>query len=256
MKIGIITDIHENTSMLRKVLDLAEEHGCDELACLGDIVGYDSRFYGYRQERSARECVRLVKASCKWVVAGNHDLFASRRYPEYTNGFKYPSDWFLMEPSGRKSASAGKVWSYEYDEPNDLEDQDLEFIRSLPESVTAVAGGVSCMFSHYIYPDLSGSTTRYVERNGQICQAWEFLERNNVRYSFSGHSHQLFAGFAYKSPGRMLKAVHPIPDRIFNLGDEPVIIILPPLSGEKGRTGFSIADTVNRKVSIITAGLS
>jgi predicted phosphodiesterase len=256
MKIGIITDIHENAPMLRKVIDLAEKHGCDELACLGDIVGYDSRFYGYQKERSARECVKLVKASCKWIVAGNHDLFASGRFPGYTNGFEYPAGWFSMAPAERKSASKGKVWSYECDEPNDLGEQDLEFMRSLPELVTDLIDGVSYMFSHYIYPDLSGSTTRYVERNRQICLAWEFLEHNNVRYSFSGHSHQLFAGFAYKSSGSMLKAVHPIPDRIFNLGDEPVIIILPPLSGEKGRTGFSIADTGNRKVSIITSGLS
>jgi predicted phosphodiesterase len=256
MKIGIITDIHENAFMLRNVLELAERHGCNELACLGDIVGYDSRFYGYGQERSARECTRLVKANCKWIVAGNHDLFASGRLPGYTNGFEYPSGWFMMTPAGRKSASNGKVWSYEYDEPNDLGEQDIEFMRSLPESVTVVIDGSSCMFSHYIYPDLTGSTTRYVERNSQLCQAWELLDRNNVMYSFSGHSHQLFAGFAYKSSGSMLKAVHPIHDGIFNLGNEPVIIILPALSGERGRTGFSIVDTANWKVSIITAGLS
>jgi predicted phosphodiesterase len=256
MKIGLITDIHENASMLRKVIDLAERHGCDEMACLGDIVGYDSRFYGYRQERSARECIRLVKASCKWIVAGNHDLFATGRLPGYTNGFEYPDGWFGMTPAERKSVSNGKVWSYEFDEPNDLEEQDLEFMRSLPELETDFIDGISCMFSHYIYPDLSGSTTRYVERNSQICLAWEFLERRNVRYSFSGHSHQLFAGFAYKSSGSMLKAIHQITDNNFNLGDEPVIIILPPLSGERGRTGFSIADTGNRKVSIINTGLS
>lgn len=254
MKIGIITDIHENAARLTTALRLSEEYGCDELACLGDIAGYDSRFYRYPDKRSARECIRLVRSNFRWIVAGNHDLFAVRKIPAYSNGFEFPPYWFEMDPPARKKAAKGKVWSHEYDEPGDLEETDIEFIRSLPEFVTAKAGGLSCMFSHYIYPDLSGSTTRYVERNHQTCLAWDFLESSNVVYSFSGHSHQVFAGFSYKSNGSFLKAIHSFPGNSFNLGNEPVIVILPPLAGEQGRSGFSIVDSESRKVTIITEG--
>lgn len=254
MKIGIITDIHENTARLNTALRLAESYGCDELACLGDITGYDSRFYRYSNTRSAKECVNIVRLNFRWIVAGNHDLFAARKIPAYSNGFEFPPDWFEMDPEKRKKAAKGKVWSHEYDDPNDLGESDIEFIRSLPEFVTAEADGLSCLFSHYIYPDFSGSTTRYVERNHQTCLAWDFLEARNITYSFSGHSHQAFAGFSYKSGGNYLKAIHTFPGNRFNLGNNPVIVILPPLSGEQGRSGFSIVDTESRTVSIITDG--
>lgn len=254
MKIGIITDIHENAARLRTALSLAEAYGCEEIACLGDIAGYDRRFYRYPDARSAKECINLVRSNCRWIVAGNHDLFAARKIPAYSNGFEFPPDWFDLDPLRRKKVSKGKVWSHEYDETNDLEESDIEFIRSLPEFVIADAGGLSCIFSHYIYPDLSGSTTRYVERNFQTCLAWDFFEARNVTYSFSGHSHQIFAGFSYKGGGNLLKAVHSIPGKSFNLGNDPVIVILPPLSGEQGRSGFSLVDSESRKVSIITDG--
>ncbi len=73
------------------------------------------------------------------------------------------------------------------------------------------------------------------------------MNLHDARYSFSGHSHTIFAGFAFmgKSNGARsyLKAIHPIASDRFNLGDEQVMVSLPPLSGEKGRTGFAIFDT-------------
>ena len=136
MKIGIFTDIHENSEMLVNALKIAEASGCHELLCLGDIVGFDVRFYRYDLKRSARECVRLIKSNCRWVVAGNHDLFAAGRVPAYTNGFTYPDIWFKSDPAERKKLSFGKVWSYEGDAPNDLGDEELAFLSDLPNSLS------------------------------------------------------------------------------------------------------------------------
>jgi hypothetical protein len=247
MKIGILTDIHENSDLLVKALKLTEASGCHEMLCLGDIVGFDVRFYRNDSKRSAGECVRLIKSTCKWVVAGNHDLFAAGRVPVYTNGFTYPDHWFKSGPAERKKLSLGKVWSYEGDAPNDLGDEELVFLRELPEFIVTSEPGTICLFSHYIYPDLTGSTTQYIERNHHLNKLWEFMNLHDARYSFSGHSHTIFAGFAFmgKSNGARsyLKAIHPIPSDRFNLGDEQVMVSLPPLSGEKGRTGFAIFDT-------------
>jgi len=249
MKIGIFTDIHENSEALVTALRTAEASGCHELICLGDIVGFDVRFYRYDLKRSAKECVRLIKSNCRWAVAGNHDLFAAGSVPAYTNGFTYPDIWFKSDPAERKKLSLGKVWSYEGDAPNDLGDEELAFLSGLPEFVITPLSVGGCLFSHYIFPDLTGSTTKYIERNHQLGKLWEFMNLQGARYSFSGHSHTIFAGFAYKEkPGlarSYLKAIHPIASDRFSLGDEQMMVLIPPLSGEKGRTGFSILDTDN-----------
>lgn len=255
MRIGILTDIHENTEMLLEAIRLAETNKCDELVCLGDIVGYDKRFYKYIRNRSAKQCLGLIRKNCRYIVAGNHDLFAAGRVPVYSDGFKYPEHWFSLTGDERKSLSAGKVWSYEYDDPVDLEEEDFAFLKSLPEFITTSFNGVKVLFSHYIYPDLTGSTTTYVERNKQLKEAWKFMDKHNSKYSFYGHSHGSFAGFAYRNSFSFLKAFNTIPDNSFNLGDEMVIITLPPLAGEKGRTGFSIIDTDNMNLNIISTTL-
>ena len=39
MKIGIITDVHNNVIALNSMLAVFEEEGCDEIICCGDIIG-------------------------------------------------------------------------------------------------------------------------------------------------------------------------------------------------------------------------
>ena len=259
MKIGIITDIHENVEMLQEAIKMAAVHKCDELVCLGDIVGYDRRFYSYNAKRSAKTCLDLVRSNCRWIVAGNHDLFAAGRIPSYSNGFEYPDNWFQLNIEERKKASRGKVWCYEEDAPNDLGENEILFLSSLPEYITTSVPGITCIFSHYIFPDLTGSTTQYIERNRQLKGLWGFMDLHKVKFSFSGHSHNWFTGFAYQGKingaGSFLKAIHPVPYDNINLGDEMIMIILPPLTGEKGRTGFSIVDSDRMKINIISISI-
>jgi predicted phosphodiesterase len=251
MKIGIITDIHENAARLGEVFKAAEKNQCEELACLGDIVGYDTRFYDHSAERSAGECIGLIRSNCRWIVAGNHDLFASSRFPSWSNGFEYPAEWFGLSNDEKKILSKGRVWCYDSEAQNDLSDNDLEFLLTIPEYALTTVRHDVILFSHYIFPDLSGSTTRYIERNNQMLKHWDFMRSNLVKFSFIGHSHSYFAGFAYRNNSSFLKAFHSLPNNSFNLGEEPVVVILPPVSGEKGRTGFSVLDTENRKLTII-----
>lgn len=252
MKIGIITDIHENEAVLREALKTAAINKCDELACLGDIVGYDTRFYKHNSNRSASECIKIIRSSCRWIVAGNHDMNAAGRFPSYSNGFEFPESWFSTGAAERKKISSGKVWCYEGDASNDLDNDDLDFIRTLPEFLIAEEPGISCLFSHYIFPDLTGSTTQYTERKKQMRKHWDFMDSHNVCFSFIGHSHNHFAGFSYKNNSSFIRAFHSLPQDNFYLGKEPVVIMLPPLTGEKGRTGFSILDTASLRMNIVT----
>jgi predicted phosphodiesterase len=254
MRIGIITDIHENVEMLQESIRLAAVHKCDELVCLGDITGFDQRFYRYSNTRSAKACVELIRSNCRWIAAGNHDLHAAGTFPSYSNGFAYPEDWFKMNIEGRKTVSRGRVWCYEGDSPNDLDEDELVFIRKLPEQILVNVNDITCLFSHYIFPDLTGSTTRYVKRNTHLKEHWEFMNHFKVKYSFCGHFHNFFAGFAYKTINPFSKAIHSIPHNSFNLGDERVIIVIPPLAGERGRASFSMIDMKSLKFNIIAVG--
>lgn len=256
MKIGIITDIHENVRILEETLKIAEEYKCDEMACLGDIVGFDTRFYDLSVKPCAKSCVGLIESNCRWVVAGNHDLYSVSRLPSWSNGFEFPENWFTIKADERKRLSEGRVWTYEYDSPNNLSEKETEYLKKLPEYIIPELGENPILFSHYIYPDFTGSTTIYVERNNQIKRHWGFMGSNSVRVSLIGHSHSIFAGFAYKNRGFSVKAFHSLPNNEFLLGDDSVIVLLPPLSGDKGKTGFTIYDTSTRKLSLIHTGIS
>ena len=65
MRAVIVSDLHSNLAALRAVLDDAAREGCDELWCLGDLVGYGPQ---------PNECVALMQAKAARCLAGNHDL--------------------------------------------------------------------------------------------------------------------------------------------------------------------------------------
>jgi len=66
VRIAVISDIHGNLAALEAVL-AAVAGRCDQVWCLGDVVGYGAR---------PNECVDVVRDRCRVVLAGNHDLAA------------------------------------------------------------------------------------------------------------------------------------------------------------------------------------
>lgn len=63
MRTLVIADIHANYRALKAVLDAFGS--ADEIWCLGDIISYGP---------CPRECIDLVRGSCRYVVRGNHDM--------------------------------------------------------------------------------------------------------------------------------------------------------------------------------------
>jgi len=64
MKFAIFGDIHANLEALQTVLWDAQEQGCSNYVCLGDIVGYAA---------NPVECLQTVQDLGCPVVRGNHD---------------------------------------------------------------------------------------------------------------------------------------------------------------------------------------
>ena len=98
MRIAVISDIHGNLAALEAVL-AAVAGRCDQVWCLGDVVGYGAR---------PNECVDVVRDRCRVVLAGNHDLAACGAEDASPllagRGARHPLD---ARGAARPTASAG-----------------------------------------------------------------------------------------------------------------------------------------------------
>src|SRR5919206_2917840 len=125
MRVAICTDIHGNRQAFEAVIAAAEAAGCNELWCLGDLVGYGA-------EPDA--CVALARDRCAVCLAGNHDLAVIGKLDleEFSRGAALAARWtqeviaedtreFLLalEPSGTAAgiglfhaSPRDPVWEY------------------------------------------------------------------------------------------------------------------------------------------------
>ena len=221
MKLGLITDIHELTTSLQRALAEAGRMGCDEIACLGDITGFDPDLYPKDPLRSASECIRLVRENCRWVVAGNHD---------------------------RENPAAGRP----------LSESDSEYLNNLPDHVVINPDDAFILLSHYLYPDFTGSSVSFVRRLNQLEALNGYMHRENIQVAFAGHDHPSGVGFGYPVPprwnSRMRRAFHYLPFHRYELDGQRLVCLLPAVAGRSGRSGLSIWDTTNLTLDIIQSG--
>lgn len=151
MRYAIISDIHGNREALDTVLAEIDSRSCDEMICLGDIVGYGAE-PGY--------CVEKVRELCKIVVAGNHDYAALG---------KINIDYF--NPHARQAT----LWTR-----NQLAEDQKQYLADLPlsvvlESCTVVHGSLDS-------PELFD----YIQTS---YDAYLTMEKLTNRVCFIGHSH-------------------------------------------------------------------
>jgi diadenosine tetraphosphatase ApaH/serine/threonine PP2A family protein phosphatase len=67
MRYGLFGDVHSNIEALDAVLRALEQERCDQVVCLGDIIGYGA---------NPKECLDRIRSLGIITVAGNHDLAA------------------------------------------------------------------------------------------------------------------------------------------------------------------------------------
>ena len=201
MKIGFLSDIHEDYTALCAAVDLLEKAQCDELICLGDIVGFSFPYQHPYARRNAECCVALIRDRCSAAVAGNHDLFAVRRVPHYTAGFDYGPDWYARTERIRRRKARNRLWGYEeFDLPQHLSAEARAYLGALPEYMTVEIGDTSFFISHFRYPDLSGSLVRSL-RSDHLHEHFAFVRSKDCTLSFSGHGHP--EGFARTEQNRL-----------------------------------------------------
>jgi|SRR5579884_3236880 len=86
MRVAIVSDIHGNRHAFEAVLDAIEESDCEEMWCLGDLVGYGA-------EPDA--CVELAARHAAICLAGNHDLGVRGALPleDFSRGAELAARW-------------------------------------------------------------------------------------------------------------------------------------------------------------------
>ncbi len=68
MLTGIIADIHSNIEALTSVYEKLKEQSCDNIFCLGDVIGYGA---------SPVECIDFVREKNIKCIKGNHDHYVN-----------------------------------------------------------------------------------------------------------------------------------------------------------------------------------
>ena len=190
LKIGIFGDIHEDVTSLTLTLKLLESEKCDDLVCLGDIVGIDTTDYGHKATRDAETCIRLVKENCTTVVVGNHDLFAIKKVPFFTAGFDYPPCWYSLDLLERQKRSANALWDYTpAEEKIALSETAIAYLNNLPEFAILSSGRYSFLFSHHLYPDVSGSTRGMPLWLPDTWRHLSWMKKQGCTIGVSGHTH-------------------------------------------------------------------
>lgn len=86
MRVAIVSDIHGNRQAFEAVLDEIESSDCDEMWCLGDLVGYGA---------DPVACVELARRHAAVCLAGNHDLGVRGTLPleEFSRGAALAAKW-------------------------------------------------------------------------------------------------------------------------------------------------------------------
>ncbi|MBS3769992.1 MAG: metallophosphoesterase [Bacteroidales bacterium] len=190
MKIAIISDIHEDIVNLKTALKQIEKIHADQIVCLGDISGYSIPYYNHLDTRNAHECLQLVRSNCEYVVLGNHDMHAAGIIPRINPDFGYPDNWFQLDYHERKKIASDKIWLHEENDINPLFSRDdIKYLRSLPEYVVLPTKKGNILFSHYVYPNLTGVGKSFYTYSDEFRKHFEFTRQKKSLYSFFGHTH-------------------------------------------------------------------
>jgi predicted phosphodiesterase len=86
VQVAVVSDIHGNRQAFEAVLDEIADSSCDEVWCLGDLVGYGA---------DPDVCVALAHEHAAICLAGNHDLVVRGALPleEFSRGAAIAAQW-------------------------------------------------------------------------------------------------------------------------------------------------------------------
>ncbi len=245
MKLGFVSDIHEDVISLKKGFDALHREHCDQIICLGDIIGFSNPYYPYTKTKDANACIDLIREHCTIVVPGNHDLFAVGRIPAYKAGIEYPDNWFNMELGVRMHFMKGKIWFYENEVTPELTETNKQYLNALPEHQILTTDDGNILLTHFLYPDVSGSLTKRIDDIYDYRNHFLFMRKNSCKLSFAGHMHK--EGFEVVN----IRGVSEFGFTKKRLRMTESFIGLPPVAGGTNKNGVTVFDTRSFEIKAI-----
>lgn len=247
MKLGFITDIHEDVQNLEKALSILSNEKCDTIICLGDIVGFTIPFFRYIETRDAEECVRLVRENCSVVVPGNHDLYAVKKIPHHKFGFDYTDNWYELDYEVRAKKAKNRIWLYEDNELKcHLSDDTKEYLCSLNEIEIRDFDNITFLFSHFCYPDFTGSAIYFPREPFHLAKHFDYMKEHNCLISISGHGHPEGAIIVDQNEFRTSGFGN------HKLIDEQQWIVIPCVARTSRLNGVTVLDTSEKEFKAIS----
>lgn len=158
MKIGIITDIHNNLIALEAVLNEIE-NSCDFIICCGDIIGIGP----YPDETVQR----MMKIKNLIAVKGNHERYLLEGTP---NEIPNEEHMDIEEMKHHK-------WEHKQ-----LSNGSIDFLKTLPYSIKFEIEGKKIFITHYAMND----DNKYTSFCNSIEKLFSSVDADIIIY---GHNH-------------------------------------------------------------------
>ncbi len=237
MKLGFVSDIHEDIISLQKGLDVLYNERCEKIICLGDITGFSNPYYPFGNTKDANSCVNLVREKCEVVVPGNHDLFSAGKIPEFNAGIEYNDEWFRMDISERMRLMKDRIWFYEHEINPELTRDNIDYLKSLPEYHIVDIDGYNILVTHFLYPDISGSLRKRIDDIYDYRDHFWFMRQNSCILSFAGHMHKEGLEVVNRS------GFHEFSFKKIKLKKTESIIGLPSVACGRNKNGVTVFDT-------------
>ena len=122
---AILSDIHSNMEALQSVLADLEKEGCDQILCLGDLIGYGP---------NPRQVIRTAIDLFEFALLGNHEEGVLNE-PVGFNWKAEASAWWTRDQlcSPRFAAEENeKYWEYLLEMPRYAQDGDVLYVHASP----------------------------------------------------------------------------------------------------------------------------
>ncbi len=244
MKLAVFSDIHEDVTNLELALRKAERLKCNEIVCLGDIVGFSVPYYNYLTTRNANRCIELISKYCRYVVAGNHDHFAVRKLPSLHPVSNLPNNWYLLSFQKRKEIAQNNMWLYEDNELSALlNEESYEWLSKLPEFLIISIHSYNILLSHFIFPDITGFTTSVIQYLSNHKPHVEFMTQHQIQWSLFGHIHTNKLLILNKSGIHRQVLTKQINESLISIG-------IPAIASNTNFSGFAILDADKQQIEL------
>lgn len=165
MKIGVISDIHNNPVALDQMLEYFSDNGCEKIICCGDIVSI-----GPMPEETVRRIMGIENLIC---VKGNHE--------DYLRKIGLGESLF-----NDMQQDEARYHEWEFDR---LSQESKVFLDSLPASRFETIEGIKIYIAHYA---MSQNAYLNPMRSLTLQMCEEMFSDISANVVLFGHSHKYF----------------------------------------------------------------